>query len=715
MSDSLFSPSWYRVADLKPRLRSHTQVHRHHYRGQLWYVLQDHCSARYHRFTPAAYYLIGLMDGERTVQEIWDAANGHLGDEAPTQDETIELLGQLHGRDVLHCDVPPDSEELFRRYERDQHQKLKQRFVNPLYVRFPMIDPEKLLNSLLPLVRPLFSWFGGLIWLAVVAAGLVSAASHWPELSENLAERALSPRHLLLMALVYPVIKGLHELGHAFATKVWGGEVHEMGITLLVLLPVPYVDASAASAFSDKRKRILVSAAGMMVELFLASLALFVWLSAEPGTVRDAAFAVVFIGSVSTVLFNGNPLLRFDGYYMLADAIEIPNLGSRSNNFLGYLIQRYVFGVSEAQSPATQQSERVWFVTYGIAAFVYRLFIMFFIILFISGKFFVIGILLAEWAILTQIVLPVVKQTAFLFMSPQLRRRRFRALGISSLTIAMLAGAIFFVPVPFWTRVEGVVWLPEQSQVRAGIDGTIGQILATPDQRVIRGKPLFKSEDPFLHANVMVLESRLRESKARYDAARRSDRVQAEIIKKEISTIGAELERARDHIDKLVVQSPVDGIFIVPRAADLPGRFVRQGELLGYVADLWEANIRVVVSQADISLVRELTQSVEVRFSSRQGESVAALIEREVPAANFLLPSKAFGTAGGGRIPVDPLDERGTKALQKVFQLDIALIGGTAPRHLGERVHVRFDHGPKPLAHQWYRVGRQLFLGRFGV
>jgi putative peptide zinc metalloprotease protein len=453
----------------------------------------------------------------------------------------------------------------------------------------------------------------------------------------------------------------------------------------------------------------------MMVELFLASLALFVWLSAEPGTVRDAAFAVVFIGSVSTVLFNGNPLLRFDGYYMLADAIEIPNLGSRSNNYLGYLIQRYVFGVSEAQSPATEQSERVWFVTYGIAAFVYRLFIMFFIILFISGKFFVIGILLAEWAILTQIVLPVVKQAAFLFMSPQLRRRRFRALGISSLTIAMVAGVIFVVPVPFWTRVDGVVWLPEQSQVRAGIDGTIGRILATPDQRVIRGQRLFTSEDPFLDANLKVLESRLREQEARYHAALRSDRVQAEIIKKEISTIGAELERARDHIGKLVVHSPADGAFIVPQAADLPGRFVRQGELLGYVADLWEANVRVVVSQSDISLVRGLTRSVEVRFSSRPGQSVAAVIEREVPAANFLLPSKALGTAGGGRIPVDPLDERGIKALQKVFQLDIALVGDTAPRHLGERVHVRFDHSPKPLAHQWYRAGRQLFLGHFGV
>jgi len=715
MSESLFSSSWYRVADLKPRLRSHTQVHRHHYRGQLWYVLQDDCSARYHRFTPAAYYLIGRMNGERSVQEIWDASNIDLGDDAPTQDDTIELLGQLHGFDVLHCDVPPDSEELFRRYERDKYAKLKRRFINPLYVRFPLIDPEELLSSFLPLVRPLFSWFAALIWLAVVAAGLILAVSHWPELSENFAERALSGKHLLLVALAYPVIKGLHELGHAFATKVWGGEVHEVGITLLVLLPVPYVDASAASAFTDKRKRMIVSGAGMMVELFLASIALFLWLNVEPGTVRDVAFAVMFIGSVSTVLFNGNPLLRFDGYYILADAIEIPNLGSRANKYLGYLVQRYGFGVVEASSPVTAPGEPIWFVVYGIAAFLYRLFIMFFIILFISGKFFVVGILLAEWAILTQIILPVAKQTAFVFSSPQLRRRRFRALATSVLTIVMAATLVFLVPVPYRTRVEGVVWLPEQSQVRANVDGTIGQVLSTPGEVVTRGEPLFSSEDPFLHADLKVLESQLRELGARYNAMVRTDRVQAESIKEEISTVRAELDRARDDTEKLVVHSPENGTFIVPQDQDLPGRFVRQGELLGYVADLSEASVRVVISQSDISVVRQFSHDIEVRFASRPGQSVAATIEREVPAANFLLPSKVLGTAGGGRIRVDPRDERGTKAADKVFQLEIALIGDAPTPHLGERVHVRFDHGSKSLAQQWTRMGRQLFLRHFGI
>ena len=128
MGDTLFSPSWYRVAELKPRLRSHAQIHRHDYRGKVWFILQDHASGKSHRFTPGAYRFIGMMDGKRTVQELWDAITSQAGDKAPTQDEVIRLLGQIHAADALICDVTPDSRELFRRHERSERMKLKQRF-----------------------------------------------------------------------------------------------------------------------------------------------------------------------------------------------------------------------------------------------------------------------------------------------------------------------------------------------------------------------------------------------------------------------------------------------------------------------------------------------------------------------------------------------------------------------------------------------------------
>jgi putative peptide zinc metalloprotease protein len=160
----------------------------------------------------------------------------------------------------------------------------------------------------------------------------------------------------------------------------WGGEVHEIGLMLLVFSPVPYVDASSAWGFRDKRKRMVVGGVGIAVELFLGALALFVWLMVEPGMVRAVAYNVMLISGVSTLLFNGNPLLRFDGYYVLADAIEVPNLGARSNTYLGYLFQRYVLGIRTAESSAHSNGERAWMVVYGITSFFYRIFISFVII-----------------------------------------------------------------------------------------------------------------------------------------------------------------------------------------------------------------------------------------------------------------------------------------------------------------------------------------------
>src|SRR4051812_40692277 len=178
MSETLFSPSWYRVSALKPRIRAHARILRQSFRGEVWYVLQDQAAERAHRFTPAAYHFIGLMDGERTVQQLWEAASAQLGDDAPTQEEVIRLLGQLHAADALLCDVPPDSAEVFRRHQQHERMLWKRRLWTPLALRFPLLDPDRFLQRTLPVVEPLFGWFGVLLWLAVVITGAVLAASH---------------------------------------------------------------------------------------------------------------------------------------------------------------------------------------------------------------------------------------------------------------------------------------------------------------------------------------------------------------------------------------------------------------------------------------------------------------------------------------------------------------------------------------------------------
>ena len=715
MSDSLFSPHWYRVAELTPRIRSHAQFQRHHYRGQLWYVLEDRATGRHHRFTPAAYHFIARLDGSQKVQDAWDATTSRLGDDAPSQDEAIQLMGQLHAADVLQCDVPPDTEELFNRHQREQRQKWKKRLMNPLAVRIPLLDPDRFLETWLPFVRPFFGWFGFLIWAGIVVAAVVLATTHWKELSVHAVSQALSPMNLLLLVIVYPIVKGLHELGHGFAVKVWGGEVHEMGIMFLVFMPVPYVDATASASFPEKRRRISVSAAGMMVELGLAALAMFLWLQVEPGIVRDIALNVMLIGGISTLLFNGNPLLRFDGYYMFADAIDVPNLGSRSNKYIAYLAQRYLCGVRGVRSPATAPGESRWFFFYGIAAFFFRQFIMVAIITLIAIKAFALAVVLGAWIVFQQLLMPTGKALAYLFFNPAVRRTRVRAIFVIASLVVAVVGGLFLAPAPHWTRAEGVLWLPEQANVRAGTDGFISRLLVAADSRVKRGDAVIELEDPLLNARLEVLEAQQKELKVQFDANQYEDRVEAQKIADEMKIAEAALARARERLDDLIVRSTSDGILVVPQAQDLPGRFVNQGEPIAYVVDFKEITVRVVVPQADVGLVRRDTESVEVRLADDVATALPASILREVPAASDRLPSAALSAVGGGQFQVDPQDEQGTRTLDPIFQFDLSLPPDAEIGNAGGRVYVRFDHGTEPLARQWYRSLRQLFLRQFTI
>lgn len=715
MSGQLFSASWYRVAALAPRLRSHAQIHRHEYRGQLWYVLQDFSSERLHRFSPPAYLIIGLMDGRRTVQEIWDAAMRRLGDEAPTQDEMIQLLSQLHAADVLQCDVPPDTAELLRRHERQRARKWQSQLASVLSWRIPLVDPERFLARFVHLVRPLLGWTGALLWLVVVGAAVGVAGAHWKDLTRDVVDRVLAPQSLLVLWLAFPIVKALHELGHAFTVKAFGGEVHDMGIMILVLTPVPYVDASSASAFRSKWQRAVVGAAGMLVELVIAGAALLVWLSVQPGVVRTFAYNVIFIAGVSTVVFNANPLLRFDGYYILADLLEIPNLRSRANAYLGYLAERYLFGRREAETAPSTRGERAWFVTYAVASFVYRLIVAVGIVLFIAGKFFFVGVLLAVAAAVTWVFVPVGKGVTFLLTSPRLRKVRRRAVAITAGLAGLVVAVVGFVPVPFRSRAEGVVWIPDEAFVRAGTEGFVDRVVASPGARVRPGDRLIECRDPALAANAQMLAGRVRELEARYAEQRVADRVKAQIVNEELEYARQSLGRTRERLAALVIRSRAEGTFVLPMAEDLPGRFVKQGEMLAHVVELGTITVRAVVPQASIDLVRHRTLAADVRLTERLAEVVPAVVKREVPGGSERLPSSALGAAGGGQIAIDPTDTQGVKAFEKHFQFDLELPARTQVLNVGGRVYVRFDHGWAPLAVQWYRQLRQLLLHRFNV
>ncbi len=715
MTQSMYSQYWYRVAHVRPRIRDHIQLHRHYYRGRRSYMLQDESSGAFHSFSPEVYVLIGQMDGKRTIDEIWETTLEKLGEDAPGQEETLHLLGQLHAADILQCNITPDILEVFQRYRNKRRQDWKQRLTNPMFLRLPLWDPHKFLTRWMPLVRPLFSWGGFALWALVVLLGTVYAGIYWEPITADIVDRMLNPWNLVIMAITYPVVKLLHEFGHAFATRLWGGEVHEMGIMFLVLMPIPYVDATASAGFPQKHRRFLVSAAGMMVELFLASLALFVWINVDTGIVSAVAYNIMLIGSISTLFFNGNPLLRFDGYYMLADAVEIPNLSVRAKRYLNYLAMRYLYGMDEVSSPVSAHGEAAWFALYGVASFVYRMAIIAVIILYIAGKFFFVGVMLAIWAVILQIVLPLVRHIKFLLNDGRLQQQRTRALGVTAAGLVLVGVILFAIPAPLWTMTEGVVWLPEKSRIRAGTDCFVTAVLAQTDSAVKSGDPVVTCEDPLLSAEVMVLDARLQELRAQHTQAMTDAPVEALSIMQDIQALNEQLNEARRRMGELVLRSTADGQLVIPMSSDLEGRYVHRGATLAYVINDAASRARVVVTQADIGLVRQRTSGVELRMAGKPGQAIAASVHSEVPAASDELPSKALGTSGGGMIPVDPADESGTRALATLFQFELELEENLPAQLYGQRVYVRFDHGAEPLGIQWQRSLRQLFMREFGV
>lgn len=715
MSEALFSPSWYRVASLTSRLRSHAKLHRHQYRGQTWYVLQDRSNERFHRFSPSAFAFIGLMDGKRSVQEIWDLSASRLGDEAPTQPEVVQLLGQLHAADVLQCEIPSDTTELLERHDKQRQRKWQRRLMNFFAWQFPLLDPERFLQQFVSLVRPFFSWWGAALWCLVVGPALLIGAANWSELTTNVIDRVTAPQNLVLLWFLFPVIKALHEFGHAFAVKVFGGEVHEMGIMLLVLSPVPYVDASASSAFPGKWQRTTVGAAGMLVELVLAAMAMYVWVSVEPGAVRTLAYNTILIAGISTVVFNANPLLRFDGYYMLADFLEIPNLRQRANKYLSYLCERYLFGRDEADVSHATSGERAWFVTYAATSFVYRVLVVIAILLYLTDQLFVLGVLFAVLTGMTWFVLPLGKGITYLFTSPRIRLVRGRAVAVSMAMVGGLVLLLTLIPAPFRTRAEGVVWIPDEAIVRAEVDGFVEQVSAMPGERVQLDDLLLVCRDPAIETEVEVLEAQLREIKARVREQIPEHFVKAKMLEEEQRYIEERLARGRERLSELTIRSKAAGTFVLPKAGDLPGRFVKRGDVLAYVVDLETLTVRTVVDQTDIDLIRHETRAVQVRLAERLADPMPASMKRVVPAASEELPSPALGSEGGGLVPLDPRDPKGQKAMKKFFQVDLELPAQHGVVNVGGRVYVRFDHGWDSLAAQWYRQGRQLFLARFNV
>jgi putative peptide zinc metalloprotease protein len=712
--DSLHSPLWYRVAELRPRLRPHVRVQRREAQGQVWMMLIDPGTGRFHRLDAAAWRFVGRINGRDTVQRLWQAAHEELGEAAPSQQEAIALLSQMARADLIAADACPDLPALLGQ-QALQRRRRRIAAANPLAFKLPLANPARLLDALNPATRWLFTPWGLLLWLTWVLLGAATALNNAAPLGQALRLQSTSPALLLTLWLAYPVVKGLHELGHALAVRAFGGSVREVGLTLLFLTPVPYVDASAATGFAQRRRRMAVSAVGIMVELGLATLALLVWQASSSAALQQTALAVVLLCGLSTVVFNANPLMRFDGYYLLCDALEQPNLAQRASVVLQAGLQRLLgLGPLAASAGTASGRETALLAGYGLAALAWRVVVSLGLLVWLQGTVPLLALALAAGLVFTLLLRPAWRALHFLLWDARLSGRRWRALmhagALAGLAVLLLGG----VPAPQVTVQQGVVWLPDQAVLRVPTAGTLEQLSQDDDATVQAGQAVATLDSLELRNEREALQARAVRLDTEYYEAMLDDPAKAQRLAAERDAARGQLAVLDERIGQLTLRAGTSGRLLLPRTAEREGHYLPQGSEIGYVLNGEPLLVKLALTEAQAALVREHTTEVSVRIAGRLDEVLPGRIEREQPGATRQLPSAVLGSAQGGPIAVDPADASGRTAAQPVTVLDVRV--PQLPAELvGQRAWVRLQHPGEPLARQAWRALRQLFLRSLGA
>jgi putative peptide zinc metalloprotease protein len=722
-----FSESWYRVAELKPRLRAGAQMSRQFYRGERWYVVRDPAGNQFHRLSDAAYRFLGLLDGKRTVAEAWDLVGGQLADDAPTQPEVIQILSQLYAANLLETDITPDATVLLRRHKQMQKRQIQNRLMNVLFPRIPVWDPDKFLRRWMPIFQLMFSRIGVVIWLIVVGSALVMVIPEWTQL-KTAANHALDMQHnwenLFYLYATFVAIKFFHELGHASACRRFGGECHEMGLMLLVLVPTPYVDASTAWAFANKWRRIFVGAAGMIVELFLAAICAFIWKNTNPQTyplVNQLAYNAMFIASVSTVIFNANPLLRYDGYYILSDLLEIPNLRQKSTEYAMGLIKRHILRL-KLQQPLPPPGQRVWLLTYAIASSIYRVFIGMVIILIVTYKVPVLGVLMALGGVVTWIVVPVVKLFKYLALDPELHRKRVRGIVFSASVAAAVIVIVGLIKFPVHVDFQGVLQPDDpigtdgrviSGTLKTGADGRVIAIHGKDGQMVQKDQVILAMANPEYQFDYDSAQAKLREIAARIRQDRATDLNGLMKDQADEAAWQEKLGDAQERLDALVVKAPFTGKLVAPTLTELDGAYLQRGQEFGRVAVLQQLVVKGDIDQKDAELIRKsppIQSDTEIRLAGLLSTTLKGGAITLPPAAVTDLADPALGTLGGGEILVDPRDPKQTKSEIPEFETRVKLDNSGGLYYAGQRAYVRFTLDRKPLIWQWTRRFMQLIV-----
>ena len=519
----------------------------------------------------------------------------------------------------------------------------------------------------------------------------------------------LSPSNIGWVYVCTVIVKLLHEFGHSAVVKKYGGEVHTVGVMFMLLAPLPYMDASASWSFRKKWHRVFVGAGGMLFEFFIAAVALILWANLGGGILKALAYNVFIICSVSTVLFNINPLMRFDGYYILTDLLDMPNLQQRSVSHLKYLLERYVFRKYDAENVAESWNERFVYTFYGIASAIYRFFLFAGLVIAISEHYLILSFIMGTLLCLTMLVIPFGKFLKYIFAGPALAQVRGRAVFTTLFVLASLVGVLFYLPVPDTFTAPGVIEATRYENGIVGESGMVTDVKHISNDYLHVGDTLMVLKNPELDYKIEEKQGEISEANQMYYRALENAPENMLPIKIRLNVLNQGLNDLLERQKRLTLVAGMDGVLSAGDIENYVGKYIKKGDSVGLLLDTNSFDFVAVVSQEDVSrLFSGVTHKTSIRLNGDAFTELSTDSIQVIPTAQDKLPSNALGWHGGGDIETKT-NGYSEQTAEPVYLVRTKLLDkdGRVLKMHGRSGKIRFDLGTKPLALQGIRKVRQ--------
>lgn len=637
---------------LPVRMRSDLEVRQHVYQGRTYFVIKEPMGLRYHRFEEEEYVLLTLLDGKSSLDDLKGRFEKKFRPQKITLEELQQFVGTLHRNNLVLADVQDQGDQLRQRRDKNRRQNRFAALGSLLSLRLKGIDPDPMLGRIYPRIRWMFAPAAVIGSLAMAVAALLLIIVQWDVFQSKLPsfEGFFAAENWIWMALALAASKILHEFGHALTCKHFGGECHEMGVMFLVLTPCLYVNVSDSWMLGNKWHRAAIGAAGMYVELVLASVCTFLWWFSEPGLLNYLCLSTMFVSSVSTLLFNANPLLRFDGYYILSDILEIPNLRQKASTILHRKLSLWCLGLTEPFDPFLPRKHQGFFAFYTVAAAIYRWIVTFSILWFLYKLFEpyrleILGQLIASAALISLIGLPIWRLVKFFHVPGRVYRVKHTRLSATLGGLAVLGAAALFVPLPSAVYCSLEIKPRDATAVYVDVPGRLQQIHVIAGQQVDAGSPLAELTNLDVDMAVARLTGErdgLRAQLASLKRRRFHDReagLDIEQTRDSLAALDDQLQKKQRDRERLTLSAPVSGT-ILPPSPVLPrgeeeielavwtgtpletrnvGATLAESTLFCQIGDPRRLEAVLLIDQADVERVRE-GLNVEISLSQLPGK-----------------------------------------------------------------------------------------------